>query len=127
MRRRAQNNLRLLVVDRDFTSEDYETLLELDADIIRDGAAPEQIDRLPLRVVQANEIVERSSVSSASSSPSSPTASQTTSLECGVCLEPIVVNDVVRTLPCLHQFHSACSDRWLVQSATCPICKTRIF
>ena len=43
--------------------------------------------------------------------------------QCAVCLEPWMVGDEVRTLPCLHRLHTACIDPWLRQNATCPVCK----
>lgn len=47
-------------------------------------------------------------------------------LTCSVCLEQVVDGEIVRTLPCVHQFHSACIDQWLRQQATCPVCKFRL-
>ncbi|KAF3571653.1 hypothetical protein F2Q69_00061916 [Brassica cretica] len=44
-------------------------------------------------------------------------------LTCSVCLEQVTVGEVVRTLPCLHQFHADCIDPWLRQQGTCPVCK----
>eukprot|EP00271_Cylindrocystis_brebissonii_P010745 TRINITY_DN27083_c0_g1_i1.p1 TRINITY_DN27083_c0_g1~~TRINITY_DN27083_c0_g1_i1.p1 ORF type:complete len:364 (-),score=33.26 TRINITY_DN27083_c0_g1_i1:55-1146(-) len=43
--------------------------------------------------------------------------------DCSVCLEEFVDGELVRVLPCCHQFHVACIDRWLAQKATCPVCK----
>lgn len=43
---------------------------------------------------------------------------------CVVCQEtttPLV--DVVRELHCKHTFHIHCIDRWLCESACCPLCK----
>lgn len=47
-------------------------------------------------------------------------------LTCSVCLEQVVDGEIIRTLPCVHQFHAACIDQWLKQQATCPVCKFRI-
>eukprot|EP00003_Mantamonas_plastica_P000937 TRINITY_DN1070_c1_g1_i1.p1 TRINITY_DN1070_c1_g1~~TRINITY_DN1070_c1_g1_i1.p1 ORF type:complete len:134 (-),score=30.17 TRINITY_DN1070_c1_g1_i1:36-437(-) len=43
--------------------------------------------------------------------------------KCSICLEQYRENDVIRTLPCLHQFHLTCVDQWLLVQANCPICK----
>uniref|UniRef100_A0A7N0TDD1 RING-type E3 ubiquitin transferase n=1 Tax=Kalanchoe fedtschenkoi TaxID=63787 RepID=A0A7N0TDD1_KALFE len=47
-------------------------------------------------------------------------------LTCTVCLEQVNQGELVRTLPCLHQFHVNCIDPWLRQQGTCPICKFRV-
>ncbi|MCL7036110.1 hypothetical protein MKW94_016362 [Papaver nudicaule] len=44
-------------------------------------------------------------------------------LTCSVCLEQVNEGEIIRTLPCLHQFHSTCIDPWLRQQGTCPVCK----
>ncbi|KAH7548121.1 hypothetical protein JRO89_XS14G0070400 [Xanthoceras sorbifolium] len=46
-------------------------------------------------------------------------------LTCTVCLEQVSVGEIVRSLPCLHQFHANCIDPWLRQQGTCPVCKLR--
>ncbi|URE36123.1 E3 ubiquitin-protein ligase [Musa troglodytarum] len=47
-------------------------------------------------------------------------------LTCSVCLEQVSVGELVRSLPCLHQFHANCIDPWLRQQGTCPVCKHRV-
>ncbi|CAN6320519.1 unnamed protein product [Urochloa humidicola] len=47
-------------------------------------------------------------------------------LTCSVCLEQVAVGDLLRSLPCLHQFHAICIDPWLRQQGTCPICKHQV-
>ena len=49
--------------------------------------------------------------------------------ECSLCMEVIVVGEMVRALPrCGHTFHSMCIDRWLLggqqahQRRRCPLC-----
>ncbi|RVX13786.1 E3 ubiquitin-protein ligase SDIR1 [Vitis vinifera] len=46
-------------------------------------------------------------------------------LTCSVCLEQVNVGELIRSLPCLHQFHANCIDPWLRQQGTCPVCKFR--
>lgn len=47
-------------------------------------------------------------------------------LTCTVCLEQVNEGELIRSLPCLHQFHTSCIDPWLRQQATCPVCKFRV-
>ncbi|XP_066999429.1 E3 ubiquitin-protein ligase goliath [Anabrus simplex] len=45
---------------------------------------------------------------------------------CAVCIEPYKVSDVLRILPCKHEFHRSCIDPWLLEHRTCPMCKMDI-
>jgi hypothetical protein len=45
---------------------------------------------------------------------------------CAVCIENYRVEDIVRILPCKHQFHKICIDQWLLEKRTCPMCKMDI-
>lgn len=45
---------------------------------------------------------------------------------CAVCIEAYRINDVLRTLPCKHEFHKNCIDPWLLEHHTCPLCKARV-
>eukprot|EP00658_Telonema_sp_P-2_P013648 TRINITY_DN1516_c0_g1_i9.p1 TRINITY_DN1516_c0_g1~~TRINITY_DN1516_c0_g1_i9.p1 ORF type:complete len:272 (-),score=37.19 TRINITY_DN1516_c0_g1_i9:371-1186(-) len=45
---------------------------------------------------------------------------------CMICLCEKEVAETLRTLPCLHDFHKDCVDEWLLQNATCPVCKLDI-
>lgn len=43
---------------------------------------------------------------------------------CVICLDEFKNNDEVRVLPCKHEFHLNCIDRWLTtRKRLCPICK----
>lgn len=45
--------------------------------------------------------------------------------ECAVCLEGFKIGEVCRLLPiCKHSFHVQCIDSWLLQTPSCPVCRT---
>jgi len=45
---------------------------------------------------------------------------------CCVCLEDVAPGSKVRTLPCLHTFHSDCAEEWLHKKKVCPLCQFTI-
>lgn len=42
---------------------------------------------------------------------------------CVVCMSEFEVEENLRILPCAHEFHSECVDKWLSTNPTCPICR----
>ncbi|XP_020571191.1 RING-H2 finger protein ATL56-like [Phalaenopsis equestris] len=47
--------------------------------------------------------------------------------ECAVCLDGFQVGDRCRLLPiCRHSFHANCVDFWLMKTAICPVCRSRV-
>ncbi|NXK09724.1 RNF6 ligase, partial [Herpetotheres cachinnans] len=42
---------------------------------------------------------------------------------CSVCINEYVTGNKLRQLPCMHEFHIHCIDRWLSENSTCPICR----
>ncbi|WVZ84627.1 hypothetical protein U9M48_031639 [Paspalum notatum var. saurae] len=46
---------------------------------------------------------------------------------CAICLEDYNNGDILRHLPCKHEFHKICIDSWLTKWGTfCPICKLEV-
>ncbi|XP_041348768.1 RING finger protein 215-like [Gigantopelta aegis] len=45
---------------------------------------------------------------------------------CAICLEKFFLKQRLRVLPCQHQFHTRCVDKWLLSNRTCPLCKLNI-
>lgn len=106
-----------------FEEEDYEER----------GASDEIIAALPVhKFIKKGQVSEQSSDSDenlqTSLTPSSDceTGLQTNDLGCCICLGKYTEGAGVRELPCSHQFHMDCVDRWLKISASCPLCKHEI-
>lgn len=45
---------------------------------------------------------------------------------CSVCINEYAQGNKLRRLPCSHEFHIHCIDRWLSENNTCPICRQPI-
>lgn len=113
----STESLSLVLRERELDGEDYDGLLQFDQEagpamealLNSVGATPQEIDRCPLRVLQADDdlLIHRDDGRN----------------QCPICLEAFVVNDTVRTIPCFHSFHQECIDPWLAQRAQCPVCK----
>jgi hypothetical protein len=41
-------------------------------------------------------------------------------------MDDFAEGDEVRMLPCIHAYHRACIDQWLVKKAACPVCQRPI-
>lgn len=105
---RSRHMLRLAMMGREFTGDDYEMLSQLDegSDAFK-GASQGEINRLPVQILlekDASICAQRKEY-------------------CAVCLEAYITGDEVRSLPCLHRYHKHCIDLWLAQKAHCPVCK----
>lgn len=57
-----------------------------------------------------------------------PCSSGSTSEDaCAICLEDYDNGDMLRLLPCRHEFHTVCVDPWLTKWGTfCPVCKLEV-
>lgn len=45
---------------------------------------------------------------------------------CVVCMSNYINREKLRRLPCNHDFHAKCIDRWLKNNRTCPVCREEI-
>nr|XP_004670698.1 E3 ubiquitin-protein ligase RLIM-like [Jaculus jaculus] len=45
---------------------------------------------------------------------------------CSVCITEYTEGCKIRILPCFHEYHDHCIDRWLSENATCPICRRQL-
>ena len=47
-------------------------------------------------------------------------------MNCSICLQDFVYDDIVIYLPCTHFFHKTCLIKWIKNNAICPLCKLDI-
>jgi hypothetical protein len=121
-----RTRLRLAMLERDFTGDDYEILQELDETPSPfgmvggprgRGASEGSINRLPLHTY-ARSITENSAQTETVSDPTAVDRDR-----CNICLAGYEPGDELRTISCMHNFHKGCIDPWLRQRNICPICK----
>uniref|UniRef100_A0A3B3WTD2 RING-type domain-containing protein n=1 Tax=Poecilia mexicana TaxID=48701 RepID=A0A3B3WTD2_9TELE len=46
--------------------------------------------------------------------------------QCQICFCEYADKDKLRMLPCFHDYHVQCIDRWLKDNSTCPICRANL-
>lgn len=56
---------------------------------------------------------------------SSNTAKET-NIKCVVCISEYTNREKLRRLPCSHDFHAKCIDKWLKSNKTCPVCRNEV-
>ncbi|XP_078699854.1 uncharacterized protein LOC144926720 [Branchiostoma floridae x Branchiostoma belcheri] len=45
---------------------------------------------------------------------------------CTICMVEYKTGNKLRRMPCAHEFHSKCVDRWLKQNGSCPVCRQQV-
>ncbi|KNC28159.1 hypothetical protein FF38_04361 [Lucilia cuprina] len=88
-------------------TENYEALLSL----------AERLGEAKPRGLARNEIEQ---LPSYKFNPESHNGDQTS---CVVCMCDFELCQILRVLPCSHEFHAKCVDKWLRSNRTCPICR----
>ncbi|KAF7722886.1 Cullin-associated NEDD8-dissociated protein 1 [Apophysomyces ossiformis] len=83
--------------------------------VITEESLNAQKDKLPVEQRVDMEATEQQPAASCISSDD---------VTCVICLEGFNIGDVVRELPCEHEYHCTCIDPWLTsKAAECPLCK----
>ncbi|GIY51871.1 RING finger protein 44 [Caerostris darwini] len=100
--------------------DSYEAFLGLDLDVESRGLMKAEINRLPTR-----KYVNACGASS-STAADVPHKRAELNKECQVCLNDYENGDVLRILPCFHEFHTPCIDPWLKINQTCPVCRVTV-
>ncbi|KAI4340364.1 hypothetical protein MLD38_025209 [Melastoma candidum] len=134
--------LQLALLDREFDDLDYDALRTLDSEgISTNSMSEEEINALPVRKYKKTSLCVSgdSSQQKGSSSSNSPEVTMQErgvgdignkpledELTCSICLEQVSREELVRSLPCFHQFHANCIDPWLRQQGKCPVCKFKL-
>lgn len=112
-RRRGQSRGRrrnaLPDLSDDLQGNDYEALLAFEE---RQGAVVSQ--KLTRREIQRFPIKKFKSTSG------------TENTQCQICFCDYTDGEKLRMLPCFHDYHVQCIDRWLKDNTTCPICRANL-
>lgn len=93
----------------DLQGNDYEALLEFEerqGAVVSKKLTQREIQRFPTKTFQA--------------------ASSTRNTQCQICFSDYKEGDKLRMLPCFHDYHVRCIDRWLKDNTTCPICRANL-
>jgi len=78
-----------------------------------EGADDRAIKNLPTRKIAASDLPNDSKEDDDDSDGPS----------CAICMQPYKVDDELRILPCRHEFHTQCVDKWLPMKKICPLCR----
>mmetsp|Transcript_21575 Transcript_21575/g.41206 ORF Transcript_21575/g.41206 Transcript_21575/m.41206 type:complete len:383 (-) Transcript_21575:317-1465(-) len=87
------------------------------------------VDRLPMRTYEGQpSVVSSKGKGKSSMGEGGAGEAEDESLEeCYVCLAEYEAGDSVRTLPCMHEFHAQCVDKWLKEvHNACPLCRASV-
>ncbi|XP_045894190.1 E3 ubiquitin-protein ligase MBR2 [Micropterus dolomieu] len=110
-RRRGRGRRRngLPEFSEDLQGNDYEALLEFEerqGSVVSKKLSRREIQRFPTKAFQS--------------------ASNAGNTQCQICFCDYAEGEKLRMLPCFHNYHVQCIDRWLKDNATCPICRANL-
>ncbi|XP_056595905.1 uncharacterized protein si:ch211-59o9.10 [Triplophysa dalaica] len=108
-RRGGASNLQMDLLD-DSQGNNYEALLAFEeqqgAVLTKNTLSKAEIERLPVKTYDPSHSAGKT--------------------DCQICFSEYKKNERLRMLPCLHDYHVKCIDRWLKENATCPICRADV-
>ncbi|XP_073688113.1 uncharacterized protein [Garra rufa] len=108
-RRRQASHMQMDVFD-DSQGNNYEALLAFEeqqgAVVAKNTLTKAEIERLPIKTYDPAHSAGKT--------------------DCQICFSEYKAGERLRILPCLHDYHVKCIDRWLKENATCPICRADI-
>ncbi|XP_029992558.1 E3 ubiquitin-protein ligase CIP8 isoform X2 [Sphaeramia orbicularis] len=106
--RRRRRNAQLDLSD-DPQGNDYEALLEFEerqGAVVSKKLSRREIQRFPTKIFKST--------------------SGAGNTQCQICFCDYTNGEKLRMLPCFHDYHVQCIDRWLKDNATCPICRANL-
>ncbi|XP_034161945.1 uncharacterized protein si:ch211-59o9.10 isoform X1 [Pangasianodon hypophthalmus] len=108
-RRRNSPHVPLDLLD-DSQGNNYEALLEFEeiqgAVMAKNTLSKGEIERLPTKAYDPSHNAGKT--------------------DCQICFSDYKKGEKLRILPCFHDYHVKCIDRWLKENATCPICRADV-
>lgn len=108
-RRRRRSRRNVPEFSEDQQGNDYEALLEFEEGqgaVVSRKLSRSEVQRFPTKVFDGTT-----------------TAGST---QCQICFSDYANGDKLRMLPCFHDYHVKCIDRWLKDNITCPICRVNL-
>jgi len=73
------------------------------------------------------DIVENLPTRTWTTPPGSATGKEAEGPQCYICLSEYCDGDVLRCLPCKHEYHASCVDKWLKEvHQVCPLCRANV-
>eukprot|EP00457_Paulinella_chromatophora_P007887 gb/GEZN01007913.1/.p1 GENE.gb/GEZN01007913.1/~~gb/GEZN01007913.1/.p1 ORF type:complete len:372 (+),score=57.54 gb/GEZN01007913.1/:74-1189(+) len=90
------------------------------------AALPTRKYRPPPPSGPARTTRSQSSSSSSAVAPAPTSEDEEELPSCAICLADFKRGEELRILPCQHEFHCPCVDKWLRLHSTCPLCRAPI-
>lgn len=118
----VRNSLTMALRNRNYHSE-YDTDSDDEQVVNPRGLTLSEVNRLQTRNYLA---LETPALESGDYHAAGASSKRNYNKECIICAVEYKDGDVLRILPCRHEFHSKCVDKWLRRKAFCPLCRSII-